>query len=157
MYKRLENARVGCQDTRCTLPPGSPTAARRKPVDDQPPDCRRGRYVATWWAAEYHAGMVGDAAIRTGDKVTWDAPQFSGGSFFRGRCKGAKCIGTLRLSGIVERHSYGVDKGQHTFSIRLVDGTLKRVKGRNLYPNLVEHVPSPDSPDRCDAGRTLLR
>lgn len=101
--------------------------------------------------------MVFDTAIRTGDKVTWDAPQFSGGSFFRGRSRGAKFTGTIRLSGVVERHSYGADRGQHTFSIRLTDGSLKRVKGRNLYPHLVEHSPDPNSPDRADGGRTLLR
>ena len=101
--------------------------------------------------------MVYDTAIRTGDKVVWDAPQFSGGSFFRGRSKGAKYTGTLRLSGVVERHSYGQERGQHTFSVRLTDGTLKRVKGRNLYPHLVEHVPAADSPDRAEGGKVLLR
>lgn len=88
-------------------------------------------------------------AIRTGDRVVWDAPQFSGGSFFRGRSKGAKFTGTLRLSGIVESHSYGKKTNQHTFSIRLDDGTLKKVKGRNLYGNLVEHTPDENSPDRA--------
>ena len=101
--------------------------------------------------------MVYDSAIRTGDRVVWDAPQFSGGSFFRGRCRGAKFIGTERLAGVVERHSYGAGTGQHTFSIRLDDGTLKRVKGRNLYPHLVEHVADPHSADRADDGKTLLR
>jgi len=101
--------------------------------------------------------MVYDTAIRTGDRVVWDAAQFTGGSFYRGRCRGAKFTGMTRLAGVVARHSYGADCGQHTFSIRLEDGTLKRVKGRNLYPNLVEHVPDANSPDRADDGRTLVR
>ena len=101
--------------------------------------------------------MVYDTAIRTGDRIVWDAPQFTGGSFYRGRCKGAKFAGMIRLSGVVERHSYGADCGQHTFSVRLADGTLKRVKGRNLYPNLIAHEPAADSADRAEGGKVLLR
>lgn len=93
--------------------------------------------------------MVLETAIRSGDRVVWDAPQFQGGSFFRGRSTGKpKFVGTERLSGIVVRHSYGATTNQHTFSIRLEDGRLKLVKGRNLYPNLVEHIPDPNSSDR---------
>ena len=95
--------------------------------------------------------MNQETAIRVGDKITWDAPQFKGGSRFRGRVTGAKLVGHKRFSGIVERHSYGEKTGQHTFSVRLADGTLKLVKGRNLYPNLIEHVPDPKSPDRTPA------
>lgn len=32
-------------------------------------------------------------------------------------------------------------KGQHTFTILKEDGTKLLVKGRNLYPNLLEHIP----------------
>ena len=95
--------------------------------------------------------MILETAIRTGDRVTWDAPQFAGGSKFRGRVRGAKYTGTLRLSGVVVRHSYGTSTGQHTFTVLLDDGTKKLVKGRNLYPNLVEHVPDPNSPDRKES------
>lgn len=77
----------------------------------------------------------------TGDFVTWDAPQFEGGSFFRGRSTGKpRCVGTKRFAGVIERDSYG-RTGQHTFSIRLDDGSLKLVKGRNLYPHVIEHRP----------------
>jgi hypothetical protein len=96
--------------------------------------------------------MILETAIRTNDRVVWDAPQYIGGSFFRGRCKGAKFAGTVRLAGTVVKHSYGADKGQHTFTILLDDGTKKLVKGRNLYPNLVEHVPDPNSTDRKSAN-----
>ena len=88
--------------------------------------------------------MILETAIRTGDRVVWDAPQFSGS------WRKPKYTGTLRLEGVVERHSYGVERGQHTFSVRLTSGKLKLVKGRNLYPNLVCHEPYPDSPDRAE-------
>lgn len=48
------------------------------------------------------------------------------------------------MSGTVLRHSYGADKGQHTFTVN-VGGELVRVKGRNLYPNLIKHVQGVES------------
>lgn len=39
------------------------------------------------------------------------------------------------IEGEVTGSSYGADKGQHTFT---VDGV--RVKGRNLYPNIINHI-----------------
>lgn len=92
--------------------------------------------------------MQDRGAIRTGDRVVWNNPQFSRGTFFRGKCKGAKYLGSVTLSGIVIKHSYGMKTGQHTFSIQLDNGTRKLVKGRNLYPNLVEHIPDMNSIDR---------
>lgn len=80
--------------------------------------------------------------IRVNDFVEWDAPQFSG-SF-----KNAKFIGVKRKLGIVLRHSYGLDKGQHTFTILHKDGTKTLVKGRNLYPNLISHKVDFNSLDR---------
>jgi len=82
--------------------------------------------------------------LTVGDRITWDAPQFVGGSAWGGRFRGARYNGTVRLSGIIEHESYGRETGQHTFSIRLTDGTLKRVKGRNLYPHIVEYEAGPD-------------
>ena len=83
-----------------------------------------------------------ETAIRTNDRVVWDAPQFEGSY------RKPKYVGTQRLSGVVIKHSYGEKRGQHTFTIKLDDGSTKRVKGRNLYPNLVTHEPDPNSPDR---------
>ncbi len=94
--------------------------------------------------------------ILPGDRLTWDASQFRGGSFFRGRSKGAKFTGTVRLSGMVERDSYGERTGQHTFTIRLDDGTLKHVKGRNLYPHIVEHIPGPDHAEQEAAKQSRI-
>ena len=88
-------------------------------------------------------------AIRKGDRVEFVLPIFSGGSFFRGRCTGKPTkVGEQKYSGVVERHSYGEKTGQHTFSIRLDDGKLKLVKGRNLYPNLTKHIVDENSLDR---------
>jgi hypothetical protein len=93
---------------------------------------------------------MGDA-IRTGDRVRFQLPVFQGGSFFRGRQVGKpRVVGHKEFSGVVVRHSYGAEKGQHTFSIQLDDGSLKRVKGRNLYPNLIQHIVNTDSPDRTN-------
>lgn len=79
--------------------------------------------------------------ICAGDYVEWDAPQFEGGSFYHGRSTGKpRFVGTQSFAGVVERDSYGEKTGQHTFSIRLADGSLKRVKGRNLYPNITRHA-----------------
>jgi len=76
-----------------------------------------------------------------GDTVTWRSPVFSGGSFFRGRCTGAKFLREDILTGVIIKDSYGKKTGQHTFTIQLADGSLKRVKGRNLYGNITEHKP----------------
>jgi len=95
--------------------------------------------------------------IVVGDKVIWDAPQFKGGSFLRGRSTGKpRFVGTKRFEGLVERESYGTTTGQHTFSVRLVDGKLKRVKGRNLYPNLVRHEPGADHAEQVAAKTTRI-
>lgn len=87
-------------------------------------------------------------AIRTGDYVEFTLPIFGGGSFFRGRCSGAKKIGEKQYAGTVCRHSYGEKTGQHTFTVLLADGTKKMVKGRNLYPNITRHVVDINSCDR---------
>jgi hypothetical protein len=49
------------------------------------------------------------------------------------------------IRGKVIRHSYGANKNQHTFSIQKLDGSLLLVKGRNLYPNLLKHIPGQES------------
>lgn len=81
-------------------------------------------------------------AIRTGDKVVWLSPIWAGSG------RKYKKVGEVQLSGTVVRHSYGPKTGQHTFSILLIDGTNKLVKGRHLYPNLISHNVDYHSPDR---------
>ena len=89
------------------------------------------------------------SAIRTGDRVKFKLPIFKGGSFFRGRCTSKpKYVGDQEFSGVVVSHSYGEKTGQHTFTILLDNGEKKLVKGRNLYPNLIEHIVAIDSLDR---------
>jgi hypothetical protein len=97
--------------------------------------------------------MIGDA-IRTGDRVKFTLPIFSGGSFYRGRQTGKpKVVGEQEFSGVIVKHSYGAERGQHTFTVLLDDGSKKLVKGRNLYPNLTEHVVDVNSPDRIGTSR----
>ena len=43
------------------------------------------------------------------------------------------------ISGLVINSSYGNDKGQHTFTIEDSYGKTL-VKGRNIYPNILEHI-----------------
>ena len=84
-------------------------------------------------------------AIRTGDYVEFTLPIFKGGSFFRGRYNGgAKKVGEKQYSGTILKHSYGDKTNQHTFTVLLVDGSKKLVKGRNLYPNVTKHIVSCD-------------
>ena len=51
------------------------------------------------------------------------------------------------LEGEVIKHSYGVEKGQHTFTIQTMTNDKVLVKGRNLYPNILEHTPGKESLD----------
>jgi hypothetical protein len=95
----------------------------------KPSAAAKAAYAEKMRAAEItHSFMNTNRAIRTGCTVTWfDVDSNS------------------LLSGNVERHSYGSERGQHTFSIRLTDSSLKLVKGRNLYPRLTAHIPGAES------------
>ena len=44
------------------------------------------------------------------------------------------------IEGNVVKESYGEKTGQHTFTIEECDGNNIIVKGRNLYPNMLEHI-----------------
>ena len=44
------------------------------------------------------------------------------------------------IEGNVVKESYGEKIGQHTFTIEECDGNKVIVKGRNLYPNMLEHI-----------------
>ena len=44
------------------------------------------------------------------------------------------------IKGNVIKESYGEKTGQHTFTIEECDGNKIIVKGRNLYPNMLEHI-----------------
>ena len=60
--------------------------------------------------------------------ITFKEPVFVGGSFYRGRCKGAKYIGDRTISGKILKESYG-STGQHTFTI-LVDSCTGENSGQ---------------------------
>ena len=49
------------------------------------------------------------------------------------------------IEGEVIKHSYGAEKGQHTFTILCTNGNKLLVKGRNLYTNLIEHIQGEES------------
>ena len=69
-----------------------------------------------------------NGAIRKGCKVRWvDKPT------------------SEEFQGEVVRNSYGQKTGQHTFSIQTECGELKRVKGRNLYDRLLQHIQGEES------------
>ena len=44
------------------------------------------------------------------------------------------------IEGNVIKESYGERTGQHTFTIEECDGNKVIIKGRNLYPNMLEHI-----------------
>ena len=49
------------------------------------------------------------------------------------------------IQGTILKHSYGSQKKQHTFTILKENGEKILVKGRNLYPNLLSHIPGEES------------
>lgn len=74
-------------------------------------------------------------------------------AYFQGSHRKPKFIGKQTMKVKVLRHSYGSLKGQHTFTLEVLDviekldisqahvkGDTFRIKGRNLYPNVIDHV-----------------
>lgn len=51
---------------------------------------------------------------------------------FVGKYPNAKYIGEESMEGEVIKESYGLKRGQHTFTIKTEEGNI-RMKGRNLY------------------------
>lgn len=81
-----------------------------------------------------------------GDKVCFERATFSG-SFRK-----PKFAGFERIAGEIINDSYGADKQQHTFTIRLADGSTTMIKGRNLYANGVWRQPWLDEAARKHAA-----
>ena len=77
--------------------------------------------------------------------------------YFFGPWPNLKYAGHAFLKGRVIKHSYGAKKGQHTFSIEVLEvdnvdahaphkvGEKFRIKGRNLYPEVEEHWPGEEA------------
>lgn len=79
----------------------------------------------------------------TGDAAAGDTVRFTE-SVFGGPCRKPKFLGEREVVALVLRDSYGADKQQHTFSLRIISssgydplapGRETRRKGRNLYRN----------------------
>lgn len=73
------------------------------------------------------AGLPIASNIVVGDEILWVEAIFSG-SF-----RNATFEGFAAFQGVIEKESYGAEKAQHTFTIRLADGTTKRKKGRTIF------------------------
>jgi hypothetical protein len=76
---------------------------------------------------EYNINCTGDCVV--GDEVAFERATFSG-SF-----KSPKFDGFELVKGKIIKDSYGTDKQQHTFTLQKDDGSIFRIKGRNLYGN----------------------
>ena len=92
---------------------------------------------------EYNIEATGDCVI--GDRVCFERATFSG-SYRRPVFSGVE-----RVKGTIVRDSYGADKQQHTFTLRLDDGRETLIKGRNLYKNGVWRKPWDDPAERGKA------
>ena len=101
-----------------------------------------------------------------GDVIEFKLPQFEGGSFYsygrrRGGSKG-RYVGDREYKGTIEKDWYDVND-RHWFSVRLSDSRkLKRVQGKNLYPNVTKHVASEQHADaainkKLKKGMGLIR
>ena len=77
-----------------------------------------------------------------GDYIEFTLAQFDGGSFGsvggRRYGGGGKYTGDKAFKGVIEKDWYDTNR-RHWFSIRLPNGKLKRVQGRNLYGSVTEH------------------
>lgn len=77
-----------------------------------------------------------------GDRVAFERATFSG-SF-----RNARFAGYEMVFAEITAESYGRDKQQHTFTLRLPDGQKMKIKGRNLYRNGVWRAPWADESAR---------
>ena len=89
-------------------------------------------------------------AIRTNCIITFKK------NFFSGTWRKPKFTHSAKVHAIVKKHSYGQLKGQHTFTLQVIDcdtsdyekGDRILIKGRNLYPNLLEHLQGEESKEQ---------
>ena len=84
----------------------------------------------------------------TGDVVAGDVIRFRE-AVFKGSFRSPKFVGERTITARVEKESYGADKQQHTFSLRVISsdgidplkaGERTRRKGRNIYRNGTERL-----------------
>lgn len=89
---------------------------------------------------DYTINCTGDACV--GDHVKFRR------AVFEGRYPNSRFVGTQEIQGRIIRESYGAKKQQHTFTIKMDDGTITLVKGRNLYRYGVFRKPWKDESKR---------
>lgn len=89
----------------------------------------------------YCVDCTGD--VVRGDEVRFERAVFSG-SFRKPIFSHIEIV-----SGMVVSESYGRAKQQHTFTLKLLDGSILRIKGRNLYRRAVWRKPWPDESERA--------
>ena len=77
--------------------------------------------------------------------------------YFSGSWRKPKFVGDVQMTVEIVKHSYGAKKGQHTFTCYVVEaaesdidgahgaGDTFLIKGRNLYPIVLEHKQSDES------------
>lgn len=94
----------------------------------KPNAAQRAEYKAKMQEKESLPIQGASGAIRTGCKVKYY-------SLSRGAV----------ISGEVVKHGYGSERNQHTFTIASDCGEKIMVKGRNLYPNIIEHIQGKES------------
>lgn len=96
-------------------------------------------------AGSYPIDCTGDVCIH--DEIVFEEKVW-GGSWRK-----PKCIGARLIEATVLNDSYGVDKQQHTFTIRInnctgddpiTPGTITTRKGRNIYRNGTNRKVWPD-------------
>jgi hypothetical protein len=86
--------------------------------------------------SEYQGDRV-YSICSTGDAVVGDQVRFDR-ALFCGSWRKPVFLGYERVTGKILRDSYGSDKQQHTFTLRIggqCTGYEIRIKGRNLYRN----------------------
>lgn len=91
----------------------------------------------------YSIDCKGDAVV--GDEVAFEQ------AIFEGSFRSPQFIGYELIKGKILKESYGQEKQQHTFTIELIDGSRKRIKGRNLYRNGIWRKPWGDESLRFEA------
>lgn len=88
----------------------------------KPSATQRAAYREAHVQAAQHTYINSGYPIRTGDYVEFY-------DLSAGRVR----------KGTIKAHSYGAVRGQHTFTVNCEDG-VRLIKGRNLYPRIIEHV-----------------
>lgn len=97
--------------------------------------------ISTYSGDDLHTiDCTGDACV--GDRVAFERATFTGS------WRNAKFAGFELVRGEIIRDSYGADKQQHTFTLRLVEGSEIRIKGRKLYANRTFRQPWADESQR---------